>query len=156
MKSIITTINAALRKAGLSQRFVRGRGYYYVTECSSSTGLYGGVGLDNANERDWAYVRNHVNEVLANERLGYQINAQNECVVVGPTITFKQRTALRIGAKWGGGNQVNTPLVTTAFAKGQPIATRDGKRGAWRYTNGAIIRDAAEIAKLNAAWKERE
>lgn len=64
-----TRINAQLRKAGLVQRFIRGRGYYYVTGVAVSSMLC----VWRLDPTDYEYARQHVNEVLRNEGITFQL-----------------------------------------------------------------------------------
>lgn len=63
-QSPVVAINAALKKLGRTERFVRGRGYYYVIGTHVSSGLYHCWLDDNANDHHIA--REHVEEVLTN------------------------------------------------------------------------------------------
>lgn len=74
VKPITTRINTQLRKLGkvngFDIRFVRGRGYYYVTGVACSSSLYA-FWLDNT--KDYAYARDHVNEVLKREGINFKV-----------------------------------------------------------------------------------
>lgn len=71
------------------------------------------------------------------------------------TISFQQRVATRIGAKWGGGNNLRGVTVTTAFEGGEPIAYREGPTAIWRSMNGARLEDAAVLRRLAEALRFR-
>lgn len=82
-KPVTTIINDALRAAGLEQRLVRGRGYYYVTNCglASVTALYT-FKLERTLE-DLNYALAHVAEVLKAEGVDFDIKlAVNKALFV--------------------------------------------------------------------------
>jgi oligoribonuclease (3'-5' exoribonuclease) len=75
-KPILTRINAQLKAAGLSQRFIRGRGYYYVTDVAVSSMLCW-CWMPSIYEKDYSKCYDaavdHVNEVLRNEGIKFQL-----------------------------------------------------------------------------------
>jgi hypothetical protein len=74
MKPVTTIINRALRKAGLEQRLIRGRGYYYVTGVAVSSMLC--VYRLDQTKRDLSIAINHVNQVLAEEGVHVHFDRQ--------------------------------------------------------------------------------
>lgn len=71
MKPVTTLINNALRKAKLPYRLVRGAGYYYVTGVAVSSSLY--VYRLDRTRRDLILARDHVNDVLRDEGVKFQL-----------------------------------------------------------------------------------
>jgi hypothetical protein len=69
--AVTTRINKALKQAKLEQRFIRGCGYYYVTGVAVSSSMY--VCWLEPTERDYRYAREHVNSVLREEGITFQI-----------------------------------------------------------------------------------
>ena len=92
-QSPLTLINGALKKAGLEQRLVRGRGYYYVTGVSCSSSLYA-MWLEKT-AHDLHYAREHVNEVLAEEGIHKHVTRELKCVEhpIGYTGYLRRREA---------------------------------------------------------------
>src|SRR5262245_42268361 len=67
---VTARINDALKAAGLTQRLVRGRGYHYVTNVAVSSSLY----ISRLDAADYERARDHVNEVLRNVGVAFQID----------------------------------------------------------------------------------
>lgn len=76
-KPIVTRINEqlrGLRNCGCEVRFVRGRGYYYVAGVAVSSSLYWcWMPQGNYKESDYAYVVEHVNDVLKREGIDFKV-----------------------------------------------------------------------------------
>ncbi len=64
-KPVTTIINTKLKKAGRTERLVRGAGYYYVTGVAVTSSLYV-CWLERTNA-DLKLALEHVEEVLTNE-----------------------------------------------------------------------------------------
>lgn len=77
-KPVTTLINNALRRAKLEQRFIRGRGYYYVTGVAVSSMLCC-MWLDQT-AQDLEMARDHVNGVLAEEGVHFHLDNLLNCV----------------------------------------------------------------------------
>jgi hypothetical protein len=95
---------------------------------------------------------------IPQERVGLDVvlRRKQNAKAAAPSITFTQRRSTRIGGGGGGeGNDISSYQRTEAIERRTVIAYREGKRGAWRTTNGARIEDAALIERLNAAWRAR-
>jgi hypothetical protein len=73
-KPITTAINAALKRAKLDNRFVRGQGYYYVTGGVRAGGLYQ-YRLNNDDPRDWIAAVEYVQDVLMEEGTPVDLSA---------------------------------------------------------------------------------